>query len=132
MRTKTRWAFRGLAIAAAGLATVQPLLGSFAFFRGGEQIDLERIHLIVGGILYNLAIALTVVAPFTRFRRRWIVFSLCAFQYVLLHVQLRLGLGSNEDAALLAYHIPLGVLIFFVSYLTVAAAFGVRLDSTRT
>lgn len=131
MRAAIRWIFRGLAIVAALLATIQPVLGSFAFFRHGDPVDYEMIHLVVGGIIYNLAILLAVLVLFTRFRRRWILFSVCLVQYGLTHIQLRLGLGSNNDAGLLAYHIPVGVLIFFLSYLTVALAFGLRLESNR-
>jgi hypothetical protein len=131
MRSKTRLAFRAFAVAAALLATLQPALGSFAFFRGGGRVDYEAIHLVVGGILYNVAIVLAVLAPFTRLRRRWALFALCLVQYGLVHLQLRLGLGSNDDAALLAYHVPLGVLIFFLACLTMALAFGVRVESSR-
>lgn len=61
----------------------------------------------------------------------WILFWVCLVQYGLIHIQLRLGLGSNEDAALLAYHVPAGVLISFLSYLTVALAFGLHIESGR-
>ena len=131
MRRILGWVFRGLAIIAALLATLQPLLGSFAFFRGGEPVDYETIHLIVGGILYNVVILLIVLAPFTRFRRRWFLFVLCFVQYGLTHLQLRLGLGSNEDVRLLAYHIPVGVLIFFLAYMAVALSFGSNFQTSR-
>ena len=131
MRTTIGWIIRGLAIVAALLATVQPALGSFAFFRRGDPVDYETIHLALGGIIYNLALLLVVLVLFTRFRRRWILFSVCLVQYGLTHIQLRLGLGSNDDAALLAYHIPVGVLIFFLSYLTVALSFGLHFESSR-
>jgi hypothetical protein len=131
MRTKTRLAFRAFAVAAALLATAQPALGSLAFFRAGHRVDYESIHLVVGGILYNLAIVLAVLALFTRFRRRWLLFSLCLAQYGLVHLQLRLGLGSNNDTGLLAYHVPLGVLIFLLSYLTMALAFGGRVEASQ-
>jgi hypothetical protein len=131
MRTTIGWIFRGVAIVAALLATVQPVLGSFAFFRSADPMDYETIHLVLGGIIYNLAILLAVLALFTRFRRRWILFSACLVQYGLTHIQLRLGLGSNTDAGLLAYHIPVGVLIFFLSYLMVALGFGLYYDSSR-
>jgi hypothetical protein len=85
----------------------------------------------LGGIIYNLTILLAVLALFTRFRRRWVLFSVCLVQYGLTHIQLRLGLGSNDNAGLLAYHIPVGVLIFFLSYLTVALSFGLRLESSQ-
>lgn len=123
MRTAIQWLFRGVAIVAALLATIQPVLGSFAFFRRGAPVNYELIHLVVGAGIYNLAILLIILALFSGFRRRWIIFLLCLLQYVCTHIQLRLGLGSNANAGLLAYHIPLGVLIFFLSYLTVALAF---------
>ena len=132
MRAGLRWLFRGLAVIAALLASIQPFLGSFAFFRPSEAVDYESVHLVMGGLLYNAALALTVLAPFTRFRRRWPLFGICLAQYGLTHLQLRLGLGSNEDATLLSYHIPVGVLIVLVAYLTVALAFGFRLDSRAT
>jgi hypothetical protein len=132
MRAAIEWIFRGLVIVAALLATLQPVLGSFALFRRGDPVNYETIHLVVGGILYNFAILLAVLVLFTRFRRRWILFTICLVQYGLTHLQLRLGIGSNGDVGLLAYHIPVGVLIFFVSYLTVALAFGLRLEASRT
>ena len=131
MRTAIQRVFRGLAIVAALLATVQPVLGSFAFFRSNDGVRYETMHLVVGGFIYNLAILLAVLAFFTQFRRRWILLAICLGQYGLTHLQLRLGLGSNDDAGLLAYHIPVGVLIFFVSYLTIAVSFGFSLQPDR-
>jgi hypothetical protein len=125
------WIVRGSAIVAALLATVQPVLGSFAFFRRGDPIAYETIHLVVGGILYNLTILLAVLALVPRFRRRWSIFLVCLMNYGLTHIQLRLGLGSNDDAGLLAYHIPVGILIVLVSYLTVALTFGPTIESSR-
>jgi hypothetical protein len=127
MRGAIQWIFCGLAILAALLTTIQPVLGSFAFFRRGDAIDYETIHLVVGGFIYNLAILLAVLVLFTRLRHRWLLFALCLVQYILIHIQLRLGIGSNEDVGLLAYHIPVGVLIFFVTYLTVALTFDLRI-----
>jgi len=129
--TTLRWVVRGLAVIAAALATVQPVLGSFAFFRRGNAVDYETIHLVVGGILYNLVLLLVVLVAFSRLRRRWILFLLCLVQYGLTHLQLRLGLGANDDPGLLAYHIPVGVLILLLSYLTVALGFEVHLSSSR-
>jgi hypothetical protein len=131
MRRILGWVFRGLAIIAALLATLQPVLGSFAFFRGGNPVDYDTIHLVVGGILYDVVITLIVFAPFTGFRRRWVLFVLCLVQYGLTHLRLRLGLGSNEDVRLLAYHIPVGVLIFFLAYLTAALSFGPHIETSR-
>lgn len=131
MRSTVRWAFRALAILAALMATVQPLLGSFAFFRRNESINYETVHLVVGGILYNVVILLAILAPFTRFRRRWHLFGISVVQYVFLHIQLLLGLNSNDDARLLAYHIPLGVLIFLITYVTVGLSFGASLDTEQ-
>ncbi|WPD19909.1 hypothetical protein [Thermaerobacter composti] len=42
------------------------------------------------------------------------------------HGPLRLGLASNRHVELRAYHVPLGVLIFFVAWLTLAVVHGVR------
>ena len=131
MRTMIQWIFRGLAILAALLATVQPVLGSFAFFRRGDAMDYETIHLVLGGILYNLALLLVVLVLFTKFRRRWTLIPVCIVQYSLTHIQLRLGLGSNDDVGLLAYHVPVGVLIFFLAYLAVALSFGLHFEKTR-
>jgi hypothetical protein len=131
MRRILGWVFLGLAIIAAFLATLQPVLGSFSFFRGGDAVNYETLHLIVGGILYNLVILLIVLAPFTRFRRRWVLFVMCLAQYGLTHLQLRLGLGSNEDVSLLAYHIPVGVLIFSLAYLTIALSFAPHIETNR-
>ena len=95
-------------------------------------MDYEMTHLVVGGILYNTVILLAVLAFFTKFERRWKLFWISVVQHGLVHIQLLLGLGSNENAGLLAYHIPVGVLIFFLSsYLTVALAFGLQLQSER-
>lgn len=132
MRTAMQWTFRGLAILAALLASVQPVLGSFAYFRGGGGVGYETVHLVVGGILYNVVLLLGAIVLFTGFRRRWVLFSVCLVQYGLTHLQLRLGLGSREDLGLLAYHIPVGALIFFLSYLTAALGFGLRLEASQT
>jgi hypothetical protein len=132
LRTALGWLFRAVAVAAALLATAQPVLGAFAFFRRADPVNYEQLHLVFGAILYNLAIVLAVLAALTRFRRRWILLVISVLQYGLLHTQLRLGLGSNEDVVLLAYHIPLGVLIFLVTYLTVALAFGAHFASSRS
>jgi hypothetical protein len=131
MRKTIQWVFRALAIVAALLATVQPVLGSFAFFRGGDAIDYEPIHLIVGGILYNAALLLAILAFFTQFRRRWLLLVASLSLYGLTHLQLRLGLGSNKDGSLLAYHIPVDVLIVLVAYLTAALSFGGELEPSR-
>jgi hypothetical protein len=131
MRKAIQLVFRGLAIVAALMATVQPILGSFAFFRGGDAIDYEPVHLIVGGILYNAALLLAILAWFTQFRRRLLLLVVCIALYGLTHLQLRLGLGSNEDGSLLAYHIPVGVLNVLVAYLTVALGFGGELEPSR-
>jgi hypothetical protein len=128
--TTLRWIVRGSAVIAALLATVQPVLGSFAFFRRGDAVDYDTIHLVVGGILYNLVLLLVLV-PFNRLRRRSTLFGVCLVQYGLTHLQLRLGLGASDDPGLLAYHIPVGVLIFLLSYLTVALGFEVHLTSSR-
>jgi hypothetical protein len=120
-----------VAIVAALLATVQPVLGSFAFFRGRDSVDYESMHLVVGGIIYNLSILLIVLALFAGFQRRWLLLAVCLVQYGVTHIQLRLGLGSNDDAGLLAYLIPVGVLIFFVSYLPVALSFGLHVEPRR-
>jgi hypothetical protein len=128
--TTLRWIVRGSAVIAALLATVQPVLGSFAFFRR-DAVDYDTIHLVVGGILYNLVLLLVVLVPFNRLRRRWTLFGVCLVQYGLTHLQLRLGLGASDDPGLLAYHIPVGVLIFLLSYLTVALGFEVHLTSSR-
>jgi heme A synthase len=124
-----QWLFRAGAILGALLASVQPLLGSFAFFRRADPVAYETIHLVVGGILYNIPIVLALVVFFTSLRRRWFLFVLCLAQYGLTHLQLWLGLASNQNARVLAYHIPLGVLIFFVAYLMVALAFDMRFGS---
>jgi hypothetical protein len=116
-----------VAVTAALLASAQPLLGSFALFIGGEQPNYDAIHLTVGALIYNAALLMAILVPFTTFPRRWLLFVLCAVQYGLLHMQLRLGLGSNEDAGLLAFHIPLGVLILLVSYVAVGWTLGLRL-----
>ena len=132
MQYVMQWLFRGGAILGALLATIQPVLGSFAFFRRADSVAYEMIHLVVGGILYNVPVLLALLAMvifFTRLRRRWLLFVLCLVQYGLTHLQLRLGLASNQNARLLAYHIPLGVLIFFVAYLMVALAFDMRFGS---
>jgi hypothetical protein len=85
MRTRTRWLVRALVILAALLATAQPALGAFSFFRRGDPIDYERLHLVVGGILYNVVLLLALLAFFAGFRRRWLIVSVCAVQYGLVH-----------------------------------------------
>lgn len=129
MRSLVQWAFRVVAVLAALMTTIQPMLGSFSFFRNSDSVNYETIHLVVGGILYNFVLLLVSLAPFTKYRRRWILFAICLVQYGLTHVQLLLGLESNDDAQMLAYHIPLGVLIFLIAYLTAGLSIGARLDA---
>lgn len=131
MRSKIGWIVRGLAIVAAALATAQPVLGSFSLFRSGDPLDYETIHLVMGGILYNAVLLLVLLSPFTEFRRRWILFAISLVQYALTHFQLLLGLRSIDDGGLLAFHIPIGVLIFFITYLTVALSFGLQFKSRQ-
>lgn len=131
MRTKVRWAFRVIALIAAVLTTVQPVLGSFSFFRFGDSISYDTIHMEVGVGIYYSSILLVVLALFTRFRRRWIMLGLCIAQFVASQGQLFLGVESDTNAELLAYHIPLGVLILILAYVIAALSFGVRLESSR-
>jgi hypothetical protein len=105
-----------IAVIAAVLTTVQPVLGPFAFFRPGDGVNYELLHLVVGGLIYNAAILLILLASFTRLRWRGWLFGLSILQYALTHLQLRLGLGSNDDASLLAFHIPVGVAIFALAW----------------
>jgi hypothetical protein len=39
--------------------------------------------------------------------------------------------SDEDDVGLLAYHVPVGVLIFFLAYLTVALSFGLHFEKTR-
>lgn len=114
--------FLGLAIVAAALASLQPALGAFAFFRPSGAVELDTIHFVVGGLLYNAVLVMAILVFFTRVRHRWPLVALCVGQYVLVHLQLRLGLGSNDDPGLLAFHVPVGVLILVVSYAVVGLA----------
>jgi hypothetical protein len=130
MRPQVAWAFRTVAILAAVLTTVQPFLGSFSLFRA-DGVDYEQIHLVVAGIIYNLTILVFALTLFARFRRRGIILGVCLVQYGLLHLQLHLGLESNNDPGLLAFHIPVGVLIFLIAYVTVALGFGARMEAQQ-
>jgi hypothetical protein len=131
VRSTVQWAFRALAVLAAIMTTVQPMLGSFSFFRHSDAISYDTIHLVVGGILYNVVLLLVVLAPFTKYRRRWTLLAICVVQYGLVHGQLLLGLESNDDAQMLAYHIPLGVLIVLIAYITAGLSFGARLNTAQ-
>ena len=84
----------------------------------------------VCGLLYNAVFLLRLLVPFTRFRHRWILCFVCLAQYVFTHIQLRRGLGSSTDATLLAYHVPVGVLAYFLSCLTVGLFLGLRLETS--
>ncbi|MQB02356.1 MAG: hypothetical protein GEU78_19380 [Actinobacteria bacterium] len=121
---------RAVAVVAAVLASIQPVVGSFSYFQPSEGVDLAQFHLVIGGILYNASLLLAILAPFTRYRHRWPFFGLCVGQYVLLHIQLRLGLASNEGSSVLAYHIPVGVLILVVAYVTVVLAFRLPMSAS--
>lgn len=116
--------FRGLALVALVLVLIQPVLGSFSFFRPADSVSYDTIHLVVGAIIYNISIALALLALFMRVRRRWLFVGLCAAQVALLHGQLLLGLRSDPDVTLLAFHIPLGVLIVVISLVVVLLSFG--------
>ena len=131
MRSTVGWIFRGAALLAALLTTIQPVLGSFSFFRFGDAISYNTIHLVVGAGIYNLSLVLVLLAAFTRFQRRWLLLGLCIAQYAALHGQLLLGLESRDNAQLLAYHIPLGVLILLLSYLIAGLSFGLTMETQR-
>lgn len=126
MQAVARWAFRVSALVVAVLATVQPALGAFAYFRPSESVELDTLHLVAGGILYNFVLAMAVAAAFTGLRLRWWLLGLSGAQYGLVHGQLLLGLESRDDPTLLAYHVPLGVLIVLVAWVTAAIGFGAR------
>jgi hypothetical protein len=126
-----QWAFRVIALCAALLATAQPVLGSFSFFRFSDTISYDTIHLAVGAGIYHCTLLLCLLALFTRFQRRWLLLGLCVAEYVALHAQLALGLGARDDAGMLAFHIPLGVLILVLAYLIAALSFGLRLEAAR-
>src|SRR5690349_6869626 len=83
MSKAIQWIIRGAAILAALLATVQPMLGSFAFFRRGDLIEYETLHLVVGAFIYNVTILLALLAPFSKLPRRWMLFVVSLVQYVL-------------------------------------------------
>lgn len=127
MRTGINWIFRGIAIVVLILTIVQPVLGPFAFFRSGDSIDYETIHAIIGSVIFYLTILLVLLVFFTRFRRRWVTRMCCVALVVATFFQLGLGYESNGDAGLLAYHIPLGVLVFLLALLVAALSFGLRL-----
>jgi hypothetical protein len=129
MRSTVRWVFRGAALFAALLATVQPVLGSFSFFRFSDSISYDTIHTVVGAGIYYLSMALAALAVFTRFQRRWVLLAVCLVQVVAVHAQLFLGVRSETNAILLAYHIPLGVLILVLTYLIAGPSFGVTRET---
>lgn len=129
MQTTIRWIFRSLAILAAILASIQPVLGSFAFFRRSDSIGYETIHITAGSGIYYLSVLLGLLSLFTGFRRRWSLLSICIVLFVISQVQLLLGIESDTDATLLAYYIPLGVLILLLTYVIAGLSFGATLDT---
>lgn len=131
MRPKSQWIFRGLAIVVALLATVQPVLGSFSFFRPADATDYAVIHEVAGSLIFYLSVVMAVLTFFSKFHRRWAILGCCLVLFVAAQGQLALGVKSNDDAGLLAFHIPLGVFIFLLTYLIAALSFGMRLESNR-
>jgi hypothetical protein len=55
--------------------------------------------------------------------------AVCLVQVVAVHAQLFLGVRSETNASLLAYHIPLGVLILVLTYLIAGPSFGVTRET---
>jgi hypothetical protein len=94
-------------------------------------IAYGRVHLVVGGILYNVVLLLAVPEFLALIRRRWTVVSVCIFSTHWCITSSGWGLARTRTSACLRSTFPVGVLILFLTYVTVALSLGLRLEPGR-
>ena len=119
--------FRGLSVIVFFLTALQAFLGSAGFFRSGDSTDYTAIHELIAHALFPLSIILLGLVFLGQFehRNRMIIWT----GLLLIAVISQIGIGysaRDEDADLLAWHIPSGVAIFGFALIVMLLSFGLR------
>lgn len=106
------WWYRWVSILTAVLLLIQPILaGQFAY---NGKSDLENVHAMLGNVIFLTAVGQLVLAFLARKTYGIGLVGHNAGLVVLVVAQIGLGYaGDSVDRPKeLAYHIPLGVLLF--------------------
>lgn len=104
--------YQWLTVLTALLVLLQPVLAGQWLFKG--DADLLDAHGVVANILFLVVIVQTVLTYMIRFAGRLgqQMLLLNGLLVVLTVVQIGLGYSGSDSADAIAWHIPLGVLIF--------------------
>jgi hypothetical protein len=104
------WWYRWVSILTAILLVVQPLLAGQFLYNGKN--DLVDIHEMLGNIIFLTAAGQLVLAFLARRTYGVGLVGHNAGLSVLIVAQIGLGYSGRDNDDSLAYHIPLGVLLF--------------------
>lgn len=115
------WWYRWLSILTAVLLLLQPILaGQFLF---EDRNDLVDVHEALGNVIFLCAAGQLALAYLAR---RTYGIGLVGHNFgllVLVVAQIGLGYAGRDSSSSLAYHIPLGVLLFGMGCLAPFMAF---------
>jgi peptidoglycan/LPS O-acetylase OafA/YrhL len=104
------WWYRWVSILTAVLLLIQPILaGQFAY---NEKSDLEDVHQMAAYIIFLTAMGQLILAYMARRTYGVGLVGHNAGLFVLVVAQIGLGEVGKDHPGQLAYHIPLGVLLF--------------------
>ena len=104
------WWYRWVSILTAVLLLIQPILaGQFAY---NGKSDLEDVHQMVANVIFLTAVGQLVLAFLARKTYGVGLVGHNAGLVVLVVAQIGLGYAGRDNEDQLAYHIPLGVLLF--------------------
>lgn len=104
------WWYRWVSILTAVLLLIQPILaGQFLY---NDKSGLEGVHEILGNVIFLTAAGQLVLAFLARKTYGVGLVGHNAGLVVLVVAQIGLGYAGRDNEGQLAYHIPLGVLLF--------------------
>lgn len=104
------WWYRWVSILTAVLLLIQPILaGQFAY---NGKSDLEDVHEMMGNVIFLTVAGQLALAFLARKTYGAGLVGHNAGLMVLVVAQIGLGYAGRDNEDLLAYHIPLGVLLF--------------------
>jgi hypothetical protein len=104
------WWYRWVAILTAVLLLVQPILAGQFLYNGKN--DLEDVHEMLANVIFVTAAGQLVLAFLARRTYGIGLLGHNATLLVLVVAQIGLGYAGRDNEDQLAYHIPLGVLLF--------------------
>jgi hypothetical protein len=114
-------AFKGLSHLTATLVLVQAVLAGL--FISGEEPDALNWHEVVGNALFLVVTAQLALAFMVRSWSRFGLWAWVLALWVLVIAQTGLGYLGREHTLPVAFHVPLGVLLFGLATLVSALAF---------